>query len=165
MIATIGRMTTVTSATFSRHIARGQDERKIQSCGVRIAVTQSIENRCRIKCIAKGINYPHFVRYTMMMISASTESNYDHGYKRLGCIGCPMGTPEHRAEELERYPKYKRAYIRAFERMLEERIGGGVSNGLEIRRRRPSMVHQTNAEQRFDYWINGERKRRSFDGG
>ena len=38
MIATIGRMTTVTSATFSRHIARAQDERKIQSCGVRIAV-------------------------------------------------------------------------------------------------------------------------------
>ena len=38
MIATIGRMTTVTSATFSRHIARAKDERKIQSCGVRIAV-------------------------------------------------------------------------------------------------------------------------------
>lgn len=40
MIATIGRMTTVISATFSRHIARAQDERKIQSCGVRIADTE-----------------------------------------------------------------------------------------------------------------------------
>lgn len=43
---------------------------------------------------------------------------YDQGYKRLGCIGCPMNTK--RAEELERYPKYKRAYLRAFEKMLQE---------------------------------------------
>ena len=43
---------------------------------------------------------------------------YDQGYKRLGCIGCPMST--RRAEELERYPKYKRAYLRAFEKMLKE---------------------------------------------
>ena len=50
---------------------------------------------------------------------------YDDGYKRLGCIGCPMGTSEHRREELERYPKYKQAYIKAFDRMIEERTGGG----------------------------------------
>lgn len=43
---------------------------------------------------------------------------YDQGYKRLGCIGCPMST--HRAQELGKYPKYKQAYLRAFERMLEE---------------------------------------------
>lgn len=43
---------------------------------------------------------------------------YDEGYKRLGCIGCPMST--HQAEALERYPKYKQAYIRAFDRMLKE---------------------------------------------
>ena len=43
---------------------------------------------------------------------------YDQGYKRLGCIGCPMSTKQ--AEELERYPKYRRAYLRAFEKMLQE---------------------------------------------
>lgn len=42
---------------------------------------------------------------------------YDKGYKRLGCIGCPMNTTA--AAELERYPKYKQNYIRAFDRMLE----------------------------------------------
>lgn len=42
---------------------------------------------------------------------------YDEGYKRLGCIGCPIST--HQAEELEKYPKYKQAYIRAFDRMIE----------------------------------------------
>lgn len=45
-------------------------------------------------------------------------SLYDQGYKRLGCIGCPMST--HQGEELEKYPKYKRAYLKAFERMLEQ---------------------------------------------
>lgn len=48
---------------------------------------------------------------------------YDQGYKRLGCIGCPMSA--HQAEELERYPKYKDLYLKAFERMLEERKKGG----------------------------------------
>lgn len=42
---------------------------------------------------------------------------YDKGYKRLGCIGCPMNPAA--AAELERYPKYKQAYLRAFDKMLE----------------------------------------------
>lgn len=53
---------------------------------------------------------------------------YDEGYTRLGCIGCPMGSVEHRLEEFERYPKYKQAYIRAFDRMIEERNLGGYEN-------------------------------------
>lgn len=50
---------------------------------------------------------------------------YDQGYKRLGCIGCPMSTNQQK--ELEKYPKFKQAYLRAFERMIIER----KSNGLE----------------------------------
>lgn len=49
---------------------------------------------------------------------------YDQGYRRIGCIGCPMSR---RAEkEFEKYPKYKRNYIRAFDRMIENiRKNGG----------------------------------------
>lgn len=50
---------------------------------------------------------------------------YDQGYKRLGCIGCPMSNTE---AELERYPKYRQSYIRAFERMLEVRKEKGLKN-------------------------------------
>lgn len=50
---------------------------------------------------------------------------YDKGYKRLGCVGCPMNS--NRREELEKYPKYKQAYLRAFERMLD----GIRERGLE----------------------------------
>lgn len=53
---------------------------------------------------------------------------YDEGYTRLGCIGCPMGSVEKRTEEFERYPKYKQAYIRAFQRMIDERDRGGYPN-------------------------------------
>lgn len=48
---------------------------------------------------------------------------YDKGFKRLGCIGCPMSS--HKVEELEKYPKFKIAYLRAFDRMLEQRGDGG----------------------------------------
>lgn len=40
-------------------------------------------------------------------------------YTRVGCIGCPMAG-KHRWKEFADFPKYKDAYIRAFNRMLEE---------------------------------------------
>ena len=54
---------------------------------------------------------------------------YDEGYTRLGCIGCPMGSNESRLKDFERYPKYKQAYIRAFERMIENYDSGGGTLG------------------------------------
>lgn len=54
---------------------------------------------------------------------------YDEGYTRLGCIGCPMST--HATEELERYPKYKENYLKAFDRMLEQRRGKGKKTTWE----------------------------------
>jgi phosphoadenosine phosphosulfate reductase len=46
---------------------------------------------------------------------------YDQGFKRLGCIGCPMAGPKKQREEFERWPKFRDAYLRAFGRMLIER--------------------------------------------
>ena len=46
---------------------------------------------------------------------------YDEGYKRLGCIGCPMDT--RRAEVLEKNPKYKRGYIRALQKIVDSGHG------------------------------------------
>lgn len=45
---------------------------------------------------------------------------YECGWKRVGCIGCPMAG-KHRNTEFARYPKIKAAYVRAFDRMLAER--------------------------------------------
>ena len=52
---------------------------------------------------------------------------YDEGFKRLGCIGCPMAG-KHREYEFERYPKFKQAYIRAFDRLAEVNKSKGKTN-------------------------------------
>ncbi len=44
---------------------------------------------------------------------------YDEGEGRIGCIGCPMATTREREREFARYPKFKEAYIRAFQKMIE----------------------------------------------
>ena len=49
-------------------------------------------------------------------------SLYDEGATRLGCIGCPMGSQRQREREFLRWPKYKNAYIMAFDKMLKARM-------------------------------------------
>lgn len=52
-------------------------------------------------------------------------SLYDKGFKRIGCIGCPMSC--HMRSELEtHYPQYKKLYLKAFERMLQVRKDKGL---------------------------------------
>ena len=46
---------------------------------------------------------------------------YECGFKRVGCIGCPMASKKVRAEEFERYPKYYNMYLNAFDKMLKAR--------------------------------------------
>lgn len=51
---------------------------------------------------------------------------YQCGFHRVGCIGCPMAGKKGREFEFARYPTYQRAYIRAFDRMLQERQNRGL---------------------------------------
>lgn len=45
---------------------------------------------------------------------------YDEGWKRLGCIGCPMSGKHGREKQFARWEKYKYHYLLAFDRMLKE---------------------------------------------
>jgi phosphoadenosine phosphosulfate reductase len=67
---------------------------------------------------------------------------YDEGYKRLGCIGCPMQTTKERFKNFGRWPTYKIAYMHAFERMIQRR----KERGKPIKR-------VTTAEEYFHWWI------------
>ena len=54
---------------------------------------------------------------------------YGCGHTRVGCIGCPLASKRARIEEFIIWPKYKQAYIRAFDRMLEmKRMAGKSGN-------------------------------------
>lgn len=66
---------------------------------------------------------------------------YDEGFKRLGCVGCPMASPKEREREFERYPKIKQAYLRAFDRILKARAERGLDTRWET------------AEDIFNWWL------------
>ena len=73
-------------------------------------------------------------------------SLYDEGFKRIGCIGCPMGGREQMLREFERWPKYKEAYIRACERCCEHM----TESKEKILKTYPG---RTNGEKVFNWWI------------
>lgn len=60
---------------------------------------------------------------------------YCEGWKRVGCIGCPIAGKS-RSVEFARYPQYERLYISAFDRMLDTRKSKGLpcdwENGKDV---------------------------------
>jgi len=52
---------------------------------------------------------------------------YGLGFRRVGCIGCPLAGGKVQQFEFQMYPKYEAAYIRAFEKMLEYKESKGYT--------------------------------------
>ena len=72
---------------------------------------------------------------------------YNDGFSRLGCIGCPMAYQRTREIEFLRWPKYKDAYLRAFEKMLDVRRAKGkgfLSN---------KYGNECSAKDVFNWWM------------
>lgn len=46
-------------------------------------------------------------------------------FGRVGCVGCPMAGKSGREREFLHWPRYKRLYLAAFDRMLKERTARG----------------------------------------
>lgn len=67
---------------------------------------------------------------------------YDKGFRRVGCLGCPLASGKVMMRELDMYPKYKENYIKAFDRMLVQRRLAGKDD-----------LTGKSGRQR---WINGE---------
>ena len=72
---------------------------------------------------------------------------YDEGYKRVGCIFCPMNY--HRTRDIERYPKYTELFIKAFSELWKRRKSEG----------RKSVDRWQNGEEMFWWWINENREK------
>lgn len=78
---------------------------------------------------------------------------YKKGYKRVGCIGCPMASYKEKQKEFNDYPAYKENYKRAFKRMLDKRRKAGKDD---------SKRGWQDEEGVFDWWI--EKKRYEVEG-
>lgn len=51
---------------------------------------------------------------------------YAMGFKRVGCIGCPMAGTIKQKHEFEMWPRYRELYLKAFGRMLQARKAAGL---------------------------------------
>ena len=72
---------------------------------------------------------------------------YARGYKRVGCIGCPLAGAKTMKKEFAEYPKYRENYVKAFDRMLERR-----------RQRGKSLKKAENGEDLMRIWLREDPK-------
>lgn len=66
---------------------------------------------------------------------------YLKGFKRVGCVGCPMASRREREREFRMYPQYKLNFIKAFDKLGESGRFGSGQTGQEI----------------FDWWMKDPR--------
>lgn len=69
---------------------------------------------------------------------------YDRGWKRIGCIGCPMQYYKRKIAELNNYPKIKRLYERAFVQIYEKKKSEGKT----------SIDRWSDGKAMFEWWLN-----------
>lgn len=68
---------------------------------------------------------------------------YDQGWKRIGCLMCPFCSTTQRLMHTRRYPGYKRAFIKAFINLYEDRKMKGLK----------SVDRWKDGEEMFWWWI------------
>jgi len=79
---------------------------------------------------------------------------YDEGYYRLGCIGCPMARTRQRERDFNRWPKYKNAYLLAFDKMLEKRKERHEKDPTRpLWRSHGQDVEYATAQDVFNWWM------------
>lgn len=66
---------------------------------------------------------------------------YQCGYNRVGCIGCNLAGRKMMLKEFADYPTYKKAYIHAFDRMIE------------VNKSKGKITEWENGQDVFDWWI------------
>lgn len=76
---------------------------------------------------------------------------YDEGFDRIGCIMCPMAE-KRRHQDAERWPQYKRAYIRAFQKMVDKRITDGLPTEWRT------------GQEVYDWWMQDPKKKHEDQG-
>lgn len=71
---------------------------------------------------------------------------YDEGWKRIGCLFCPMQSKKHKLVEMEKYPQYTKMFIKAFQQLYDNRKSRGSK----------SVNRWKDGKEMFDWWISGK---------
>ena len=75
-------------------------------------------------------------------------SLYDKGFRRLGCVLCPMAGAEEKRLQAAYWPKMALAWQHSFERLYQNRIESGSE----------SIKRWKSAKEMFDWYINETEK-------
>ena len=73
---------------------------------------------------------------------------YDEGFKRLGCILCPMNTK--REVEAKRWPGFYRKYLVAFDECIKKRLADG----------KESKVDWSTGERMMAWWLDDKKHKK-----
>ena len=71
---------------------------------------------------------------------------YDEGFKRLGCLFCPIAGRKQKARERLLYPRYEKLFVRAFQRLKENREAAG----------KHSCDRWKDGQEMFDWWVSNK---------
>lgn len=72
---------------------------------------------------------------------------YEKGFKRVGCICCPMASSCERKKELALYPKYEQRFIKLADDIIKLRNAQGLANSFKFK----------SGQEYFDMWVSGEK--------
>lgn len=75
---------------------------------------------------------------------------YDQGFERLGCIGCPLAKQREREKEFSMWPKFRDAYVRAFQRLID--VGRFTNIGM------------FSGEEVMQWWLDDRTQDKPIDG-
>ena len=70
------------------------------------------------------------------------SSLYDKGFKRIGCVFCPMSSVKTKQKQRKLYPKFENAYKKAIFNLIEEK---NKYKNLE-----------SNVEEIFNWWLSND---------
>lgn len=80
---------------------------------------------------------------------------YDEGFKRLGCIGCPLGNVRSQEREFARWPKYKNLYILAMQKGIDayaQKCPEGAADYFQT------------GEEMFEWWTSKAKRKHTLTG-
>lgn len=80
-------------------------------------------------------------------------SLYDEGFKRLGCIGCPMAGQAQREQQFIRWPKYEAMWKRAAFKLYAWALKNPMTQRNELR---SVLKHYDSPEALWDWWRSGK---------
>ena len=83
-------------------------------------------------------------------------SLYDEGFDRLGCIGCPMAM-KHREEQFKRWPKYEKAWKKAFKDYWERQTKKHAGK-INPRTKKPYFACRFDSpEHLWQWWMSNDK--------